>query len=283
MTITPIRDMNEYKRVKEALRARFEAERTGDQDLFREHSKIFQPLINTQQQTEKAIKDEQDALSNALSPLTRELKRRNDQIDLLAEQPYFQHELPAITTPGSDTSTIASPGFLNVDLDAGLNITDKENLEAMELDLPSTVFKNKSIETALEKIKTENRSIGQKLGTGRVGQKVELREKQVYLSQKQTLVTYKQIIEGLEGARQFVSTPKKSGEGLRKAQEGIDVIYYSNVEDLCKELYKQCATKQAGNNGVNNRINSILDELLRIGKIDKDEYNKLYKNIFNIS
>ena len=75
MTITPVRDMNEYKRVKEVLRARYEAERTGDQDLFREQSKKFEPLINTQQQTVKAIKDGQDvnaiAISNALSPFTK--------------------------------------------------------------------------------------------------------------------------------------------------------------------------------------------------------------------
>jgi hypothetical protein len=80
MTIRPIKDMNEYKRVKEALRARFEAERTGDQDLFREQSKIFQPLIDTQQETVKAIKDEQDSLSKALSPLTKKLQRRNDEV-----------------------------------------------------------------------------------------------------------------------------------------------------------------------------------------------------------
>ncbi|HLX54535.1 MAG TPA: hypothetical protein VKR58_11370, partial [Aquella sp.] len=70
MPLQPVKDITEYKRVKEALRERFETERTGDQDLFREQSKIFQPLIDTQQQTAKAIKDGQNinvtAISNAL-------------------------------------------------------------------------------------------------------------------------------------------------------------------------------------------------------------------------
>src|SRR5271163_3807763 len=81
MPLQPVKDIAEYKRVKEALRDRFEAERTGDQDLFREQSKIFQPLINTQEQTAKAIKDGQDinaaAVSNVLLPFTRELQRVN--------------------------------------------------------------------------------------------------------------------------------------------------------------------------------------------------------------
>src|SRR5579863_1541538 len=180
MPLQPVKDITEYKRVKEALRERFETERTGDQDLFREQSKIFQPLIDTQQQTAKAIKDGQNlnstAISNALLPLTKELQRRNDQVDMLAEQPFFQQELPAITP--------MSPEFMKVDLDAGLNETDRENLEDMEFDLPSRVFKNKLIEETLEKIKTENRSIGHKLGTGSVGQKVNEKEKKVMSIEK---------------------------------------------------------------------------------------------------
>jgi hypothetical protein len=156
----------------------------------------------------------------------------------------------------------------------------------MGFELPSLVFKNKTIEETLENIKTENRSIGQKLGKGPVGQKVEANEKDIYRSQKKTLDIYKQIIDGLDGAKQFVSTPKKTGKGLkgrgnaRNGTEGIDVIYYPNVEELCIKLQKLNAAKQAGNHGVNNDINSILDELLRVQAIDKDEYNILYKNIF---
>ena len=52
------------------------------------------------------------------------------------------------------------------------------------------------------------------------------------------------------------------------------------MEELCIKLQKLNAAKQAGNNGVNNSIQSILDELLRISAIDKDDYNTLYKNIF---
>ena len=278
MALLPVKDMNEYKRVKDTLRERYETERTGDEDLFRTQSKMFQPLINTQQETAKIIKDAQDvnaiALNNTLLPITMELQRRND-----LEQAVGQ--LPAINP--------RSPEFMNIYLNVGLNESDIENLEDMELELPSEVYKNNTIETTLEKIKTENRSNGQKLGNGPVGQKVDANEKKIYESRRQTLERYKKLIEGLGAAKQFVSTPKKTGKGLkntrgqiRNAQsQAVDVIYYPNKKELCNELNRLYTAKQAGNNGVSNRINSILDELLRIQAIDKDEYNNLYKNIFN--
>jgi hypothetical protein len=221
-------------------------------------------LINTQQQTIKAIKYGQennataltDAVTNALVPTARQL------------QHLMPQDIPAITPAPSE--------FMNVDLDAGLSETDKENLELMQFDLPSVVFTNKRIVGTIERIKTENRSIGQKLGTGPVGQKLTQREKEIYESQKQTLKTYKEKIKALQGARQFVSTPKKAGTGI----PGTDVIYYPNVEDLCNKLSQLCLAKRAGNNGLDNNINSILDELLNRNAINKDEYNTLHKNIF---
>src|SRR5271167_594657 len=88
MSLRPVKDISEFIRVKNSLRDRFENERTGDQDLFREQTKILQPLINTQKQTTKAIKDSQDssstAISNALLPVVRELERR-EQADLLMQ------------------------------------------------------------------------------------------------------------------------------------------------------------------------------------------------------
>ena len=109
MPLQPIKDIKECKRVKELLRERDEAERTGDQDLFREQSKILEPLINTQQQTVqetlKAIKGAQDTNAMALLPF-----KRNDQSELLQPQLLVISPAPI------------SPEFLRVDLDAGLTL-----------------------------------------------------------------------------------------------------------------------------------------------------------------
>jgi hypothetical protein len=272
MPIIPVKDPNEYKRVKEALKERFEAEKSGEQDLFREQTKMFQPLIATQQESAKAIRDKilsgQQSTSNVLVPLVKELQRRNDQVDLLAEQPFYQYAIG--DAPRTEDE------FIKADLNAGLNETDTENLQDMSLDLPSEVFTKKTIEETLGKIKVENRSIGQKLGKG---QQTLPKEKEIYESRKKTLEVYKDLINGLKAAKPFIgSTPKKSGKGLKN--KITDVIYYPSVNDLCSKLASLVTAKQAGNTGLDNAINSILDELLRVEAICKDEYDDLYNRIF---
>ena len=113
--------------------------------------------------------------------------------------------VPSITAPQTSSP---KQEYIKINLDADLNETDIENLQDMSFDLPSVVFKNKEIEETLNKIKTENRSIGQKLGKN-----AKDNEKQIYISRKKTLDVYKQKILGLEGAKQFV------GKGLKKNKE----------------------------------------------------------------
>jgi len=76
---------------------------------------------------------------------------------------------------------------------------------------------------------------------------------------------------GLEGAKQFV------GRGLKNLS---DVIFYASVDDLCSKLAELYAARKAGSTGLDNVMNSILDESLRVQAISKDEYDMLYKNIF---
>jgi hypothetical protein len=155
---------------------------------------------------------------------------------------------------------------ITIDLDSGFDETSIRNLQDMNLDLPSEVFKNKQIEKTIAKIKSQNRRIGQKLGRGSDATE---EEKIIFKSWKKTLVLYRQKIHGLEGAKQFV------GKGVK-----TDVIFYANDEDLCSRLSELDAAKRAGNTGLDDRINSVLDELLRTRAISKDEYDALYKLIF---
>ena len=251
--LQPVKDIDEYTRIKKTLRDKFDAERTGDQHLFIEQSKLLQPLIkpllSTQEQTVKAIQERPHRPLTAVPPTV-----------------LSQRSMPAV----ADTALEPEPDLpleqplIKIDLDSGLNDTDIRNLQDMKLDLPSVVFKNKKIEETLNKIKTENRSIGQKLGKSYDATE---KEKVIYRSWKETLGTYKQKIQGLEGAKQFVG-------------EGVDVIFYPSVEDLCMRLAEFDAAKQAGNTGLDNRIISVLDELLRTQAISKDFYDELYKIIF---
>ena len=57
MTLQPIKDVSEYKRLKQTLRDRFENERTGDQNLFEEQSKKYKPLLTSQQEISNAMQN----------------------------------------------------------------------------------------------------------------------------------------------------------------------------------------------------------------------------------
>jgi len=268
MPIQPLKDIGEYKKIKESLRNRFDAERTGDQNLLTEQTKLFQPLINTHEQAVKAIRGNKDA---SLGVLTKELQRRNDQFDLLSEQPFYRYEIdPGL--PALQANKPASKPRIEINLDSDLTENDKKNLKTMRLKLPSEVFDEKKIEEVLAKIKTMNRTIGQQLGKNSIATKPQ---KESYESQLETLKIYRKKILGLEGAQQFV------GKGLTR-KKTHDVILYQSIDDICSKLEQLIAAKKAGNTGLDNNIISILDELLRTKVVSKDEYNELNKNLLYI-
>jgi len=71
----------------------FESERSRDQTFLREQTRAFEPILNVQKKTSKAIKDNivsnKETTSNALVPLIQEMQPRNDQIDMLASHPFY--------------------------------------------------------------------------------------------------------------------------------------------------------------------------------------------------
>ena len=261
MPIFPIKDISEYTRMKNVLKDRYEMEKTGDQVLYEDQTKLFKPVIDVQKEVGKYITESN---SNALVPLRNELRIQN-AISLQAIEQQLQED-----TRSDDDDDGA---IIQIDFDRNLDDTDRDNLSVLELDLPSIVFDNGNIDETLDKIKKINRTNGQILGNTAAGKKATPREKEIAESQKQTLKLYKEKIESLRSStKQFVSTPKKSGRGI---------IHYSDPNELCKKLTLLYSAKQAGNNGEDDNINDILDELLKIGYIDKDYYDQLYNKIFS--
>jgi len=55
MPIQPIRDINEYMRLKESLKNRFDSERSGEQVFQREQTKAFKPVIDVRKETSKSL------------------------------------------------------------------------------------------------------------------------------------------------------------------------------------------------------------------------------------
>jgi hypothetical protein len=286
--------IKKYKEQRDRIKKHFEAERTGEQVQYIDQVKLFKPLLESQKESSRSIQDKivssQDTLSNALVPFTTELRKRNEQIDELQALPFYDipREIEGIkhSTPVKDRSVIE----INLDGEL-LEESHRENLSILDLELPSEVQKKGDFKSVFEKIGLNNRKLGQYLRKDNEKTKREgLTER--YTSQQIALKIYTDKIKGLEGASQFIT---KSGEGLRKKQHKLcklkrgkgrpriypPTIYYNSVSDLCEKLNELVAARKAGNTGLDNSINEVLDELLRTGSIDKNDYNILFKNIFS--
>src|SRR5258708_1195444 len=186
--------VRKYLENRKIIRDRFQGEKAGDIQLYKEQAKNLEPIIKSQEETSKvsqeelkAIKDEEkankDTTSQELEPFTRELKRRNDQLEMLASQRYYNQaqigEVPQQPDPIAQSTPVKKDTMV-VDLDKSLNTTDRENLEDMGFELPSIVFATDTYDSVIERIKTKNRSIGQHLGKGTAGKKTDSRERTVY-------------------------------------------------------------------------------------------------------
>ena len=313
MTLQPIKDVSEYKRLKQTLRDRFESEKTGDQSLFEEQTKKYKPLLSSQQEISKTMQDvanqivesqsEGQAALQPLLPLLQNIQRAQivapgqpgQQALAMAMSPS-QYATPQTSLTGhasgqDSTSHIPVPAssrkdIIRVNLDEGLDQHDIDNLNDMKLPLPSKVYETNTVEQALQSVKFHNKSIGQYLGIGPASKGISKDNKKTLESQRTTLLKYRSLLENTESAKKLISTRKtdkqKTGTGVTNIPSAVhEISFYSSVDDLCNRLALLCAAKDAGNNGLNNNINSILDELLRISAIDKNEYNHLYSNIFN--
>ena len=289
MPIQPIKGMDEFKRLKESLKNRFDSERSGEQVFQREQTKAFEPLINIQKETSKATQDKitsaEEARNNALVPLVQEMQRRNDQIDMLASQPFYQQQqLPDIPQE-KDLKDI------RIDLDKNVDDSDLQNLNDMSYQLPSVLFGNKPpeevkdvLESVLDNIKTKEHSLRSFKSSGKSRREGKT---EMYTSQYKTLRKYEERLKHIGTSLNLIaSTPKKiTGEGLKskkgKKGKSVDVIICSNPADIYQQLQKFCTAKEAGNTGVDNHINSCLDKLLKEKAIDMDDYKNLFLKIFH--
>jgi len=282
MSLVPVKNLKEYKILQDSLKERFRSERTGDQDLFREQTKVFLPLIEKQEEVSKSLSDKivagQDITSNAIVPFARELQRRNDlvseyqQRDAILQDynqlPFNQSEIEQSFEESTPKKRNRSDEDL-YNFDNKLNEADEVILRGFNFDLPSKVYKENKLKDALKKITKEKKAI-----TNTKKTTSDERRKETFDSQYNTLDKYRLILKDLEIGEKY--RVKKTGDGLKP-----DIIPYNNVNDLLEKLSLFYAENQAGHTGVDNYIVSILDELLRINAIDKKTYNKLNKKILH--
>ena len=246
MTLQPIKDIREYKRLKQTLQTRFELDKTGEQNLFEDQTRILKPLLDASMQQHDATKNIQKQLianQNSADIFTKELQRRNDNQDLLMEQPSFQNDFPIhfptraieddiVFRPDETLGEVPEiPGVSTptklIDLDRGLSSADKYNLLNMSLDAPSEVFRKNTADEMIKNMTTFNRSIGQCLRLGSKSSPGKVEECQ---SRKKTLAKYKPKIDIIAGAQQFVKSPiSKSKSESGTTGKGIKIALTSSI------------------------------------------------------
>ena len=269
-------DINDYTKSRKEVEEMYLNDKLGNQQSYADQQRFFGPLIDTAKTTtntlaEKIVDDKQ-SLQNILGPFTEQLMRANDQREAIQDMPFYD-SLIAESTPKKERP------IMIVNLDKELNETDLENLQDLSLPLPSEVYEDGKIDQTLKKIATENRQLGQYL---RVDSKKSTTERRMYESRKKTLETYKDILISVSKGSKLI------GEGLKRKKlvklkrgrgrpKGDQVIIYENPSHLTRQLYENIAALRAGNNGVYNTAVTILDELLRIKAISKEDYDAIHK------
>src|SRR5271157_4145923 len=116
MSLVPIKSIEDYRKIKETLRNRFESERTGDQDLFVQQTKVLQPLINattTPTSTQKESLTTLKVLQENQNITNQELQRRNE----LAQQQMqaLAAAEPSFLTPAPQASAAGEPTTIDLD------------------------------------------------------------------------------------------------------------------------------------------------------------------------
>src|SRR6266516_5293086 len=129
--------IKEYAEQRDLIKKRFEVERTGEQQQYIDQTKLFKPLLDTQKGIHEKNVSGQDTLSNALTPLVNELRKRNEPVDDLTSFFHDPREIEDVPTAHS-TPKQKDDGY-SYDLNILLDESDRINLRDMSLPLPNDV------------------------------------------------------------------------------------------------------------------------------------------------
>ena len=157
MTLQPIKDVSEYKRLKLTLRDHFESEKTGDQTLLEEQTKKYKPLLSSQKEISKTMQDvanqivesqnEGQAALQPLLPLLQIIQRAQIAAPrLLPPLPTAitpsQYATPQSSIIGQDAKSHIPPSVasassrmdpIKVDLDEGFDRQDVDNFVELKI------------------------------------------------------------------------------------------------------------------------------------------------------
>ncbi|CAH3196118.1 unnamed protein product [Porites evermanni] len=230
--------IQEYLRMKKSIQKQSFDKLLADKNIYTQGEKLFKPIIDTQKEESEKI--------------TKELQNVATSLEPLSTLPTFDAAQKAIEAP---------PMFKGVEL---WDIATKALSESLgkqgEYDNVTGIYKNPTdgkfyIGDSKRTNALKSEKVPRRPKTNK-GWKWKELLKPIWTEQKERESPRK---------RSRASTPKK-GNGV--------TFLPSDPINLLEQLKLSFASNQAGNTGERNRIVSILEALLGMGEIERDDYKK---------
>ena len=281
--------VQDYLRTRKNIQQQNLAEKLDDVNIQHDLTKFYQPVIDNQAKQTKNIINELIPIQEGIRDLPKNLP--TPILPNISNADEF-HSVPSLTDVLEEESSIIGPiaeKYLklytskrgHIDKSSGLHTDEKTG---------QFYIGNKVVD-----INRDNIVLGGKeyKGTQGLWELIVKNNPDEEIYDDKDLENYEEIMEKTHALRRNYDerrihpnaskSPKWKNFGKRiwknireREGSGIQAIYLpSDPNALVERLILLVSSKQAGNTGVRNEIISILDELIRLNIIDKEEYKKL--------
>ena len=199
---------------------------------------------------------------------------------------YEPEDLPPVYEEGPDYNILEEDEINKV-----LDELEIPNYDDIELQLQGKEMNDKKRKSYLKKILNDAKDqrykltgysadITKKLNSGLITEAVAQYRRKIVQDTRKVLTDYMNYYQ------QKLQTLKSTkGSGLKKTKRGGQVQFFNNPTEMIKKLKLIIGSMIAGNNSIELRNTGValLDILLKNSILNRPQYNKIYKNYFNVN
>ncbi len=282
--------VQEYLQRKKSIQKQSFDKILEDKNIYTQQEKLFKPIIDAQKDQSENLQKELQKVTSSLEPL----KMLPTPVPLPIDAPKFDD----ITKLGdiaanAISESVSSGGYDNI---TGITISDGKfylgdsevNIEGNDIEIDGDKYTGtKGLWSLLTSKKPLDGSYNEKdlESYGAIIQRTNAirSEKNPNRPKLNTGDKWKNILKDIwieqknkkgkktKSKQPMTSTPKTKGKGVE--------FLPSDPTQLIEQLKLSYASNQAGNTGERNRIVSILETLLGMGRITKNDYKNIAKSI----
>ena len=270
--------VKEYLELKKNIRDNLLSERTGEQQLQTDLSKIFKPITETQKATAREITEELKPIKEGIGNLPQAITFPAYPSIQASKKPLEGEDMQYI---GELAEKYLRKFTTKDEADKTYGLYDKDS---------EFYIGNKKVEIKGNDIEVESKNY---IGTPALWELIVSKEPREFT--KEDYNNYANLMvetNSLHRNNDPKSNHPKSSKSVKWAKllspiwhsnpwhEGSGVVVIpSDPNALLERLDLLLASKEAGHTGVRNELVSICDELIRQGVLNSESYKKLISNI----